>query len=120
MQKLGGPDAVATEAPVATRKTKAAAAKASRPAKAARKASVAKNAAPAKAAGPRETSKTAQLIEMLRTRDGATLEAICRKFGWQAHTTRALMSAGGSLTKKHGITVISEKVGDSRTYKIAK
>jgi hypothetical protein len=45
-----------------------------------------------------------------------TLEAICRKFGWQAHTTRALMSAGGSLRKKHGITVISEKVGDLRTY----
>jgi hypothetical protein len=28
------------------------------------------------------------------------------------------MSAGGSLTKKHGITVISEKIGDSRTYRI--
>jgi hypothetical protein len=24
------------------------------------------------------------------------------------------------LTKKHGLTVISEKVGDSRTYRIAK
>jgi Protein of unknown function (DUF3489) len=42
------------------------------------------------------------------------------RFGWQVHTTRALMSAGGSLTKKHGITVISEKVGDSRTYRIAR
>jgi Protein of unknown function (DUF3489) len=42
------------------------------------------------------------------------------KFGWQIHTTRAIMSAGGSLTKKHGITVISEKVGDSRTYRIAR
>jgi hypothetical protein len=30
------------------------------------------------------------------------------------------MSAGGSLTKKYGITVISGKVGDSRTYKITK
>jgi len=70
--------------------------------------------------GPRETSKTAQLIEMLRTREGATLEGICRKFGWQAHTTRALMSAGGSLTKKHGITVISQKVGEARTYRIAR
>jgi hypothetical protein len=37
------------------------------------------------------------------------------KFGWQAHTTRALMSAGGSVTKKHGITVISEKVSDAHT-----
>ena len=57
---------------------------------------------------------------MLRTKGGATLDGICKKFGWQKHTTRALMSAGGSLTKKHGITVISEKVGDSRTYRIAR
>jgi hypothetical protein len=119
VQKLGT-DPVATEAPVATRKTKAVA-KASRPVKAATEASSArKAAAPARVAGPRATSKTAQLIEMLRTRDGATLEGICSKFGWQAHTTRALMSAGGSLTKKHGITVISEKVGDTRTFRIAK
>jgi hypothetical protein len=76
--------------------------------------------APAKAAGPRATSKTAPLIEMLRTPGGATLEGICKKFGWQAHTTRALMSAGGLPAKKHGITVISEKVGDSRTYRIAR
>ena len=117
VQKFGT-DLVATVASAAAPKTKSAP-KASKPVKAAKKASVAKKAAPAKAAGPRATSKTAQLIEMLRTREGATLDTICRKFGWQAHTTRALMSAGGSLTKKHGITVISEKVGDSRTYRIA-
>jgi hypothetical protein len=68
--------------------------------------------------GPRATSKTAQLIEMLRRPQGATLEEVMTRFGWQVHTTRALMSAGGSLTKKHGITVISERVGDTRTYRI--
>jgi len=31
---------------------------------------------------------------------------------------RAMMSAGGSLAKKHGITVISEKVGEVRRYSI--
>ena len=103
---------VATEAPVAALGTKHAPAAKARPVKA----NAAKKAV---TAGPRETSKTAQLIEMLRTRDGATLEEVCKKFGWQAHTTRALMSAGGALTKKHGITVISEKVGDARTYRIA-
>jgi hypothetical protein len=89
------------------------------PAKPARKAP-AKRAETQKTAssGPRATSKTAQLIEMLKRAGGATLEEICRKFGWQVHTTRALMSAGGSLTKKHGITVISEKVGDERRYSI--
>jgi hypothetical protein len=68
--------------------------------------------------GPRATSKTAQLIEMLRQPKGATLEEVMARFGWQVHTTRAIMSAGGSLTKKHGITVISDRVGDARTYRI--
>jgi hypothetical protein len=77
------------------------------------------NASRAAGSGPRATSKTAQLIEMLRRPKGATLEEVMAKFGWQVHTTRALMSAGGSLTKKHGITVISERVGAARTYRIA-
>ena len=47
---------------------------------------------------------------------GATLEEIMTAMGWQQHTTRALMSAGGSLAKKHGLVVTSEKVGDKRTY----
>jgi len=29
-----------------------------------------------------------------------------------------MLSAGGSLTKKHGLVVTSEKVGDKRTYSI--
>jgi hypothetical protein len=82
--------------------------------------SAAKSAKPPKPAGsgPRATSKTAQLIEMLRRSQGATLEEVMARFGWQIHTTRALMSAGGSLTKKHGITVISERVGEVRTYRV--
>jgi hypothetical protein len=90
------------------------------PARSAKKAPAKKVKVP-KAAGslPRATSKTAQLIDMLRRPKGATLEEVMARFGWQVHTTRALMSAGGSLTKKHGITVISERVGDARTYRIA-
>jgi hypothetical protein len=57
---------------------------------------------------------------MLRRPEGATLEEVMARFGWQVHTTRALMSTGGSLTRKHGITVISERVGDARTYRIAR
>ena len=120
VQKLGGSEPDATAAPVAAPKTKHAPTAKAKPVKAAKKPSAAKKAVTASSPGPRETSKTAQLIEMLRTKGGATLDGICKKFGWQKHTTRALMSAGGSLTKKHGITVISEKVGDSRTYRIAR
>jgi hypothetical protein len=57
---------------------------------------------------------------MLKRPKGATLAEVIGEFGWQVHSMRAIMSAGGSLAKKHGITVISDKVGDSRTYRIAK
>jgi hypothetical protein len=113
LQKLGGPEApqdahVAPEEAPAKKKASRAK-KAPKPAKKAPK--------PA-GSGPRATSKTAQLIEMLKRAGGATLEQICTKFDWLPHTTRAMMSAGGSLTKKHGITVTSEKVADERRYSI--
>jgi hypothetical protein len=113
LQKLGGPEAPQTPdvAPGEQTATK----KASRAKKAPKPAT--KAAKPA-GSGPRATSKTAQLIEMLRRAGGATLEEMCKKFDWLPHTTRALMSAGGSLTKKHGITVTSEKVGEERRYSI--
>jgi hypothetical protein len=55
---------------------------------------------------------------MLKREGGTTLEEIMTEMGWQKHTTRAMLSAGGSLTKKHGLTVTSEKVGDKRVYSI--
>ena len=67
---------------------------------------------------PREGSKTSQVIAMLKADGGTTLEAIMAKMGWLKHTTRAMLSAGGSLTKKHGLVVTSEKVGDKRVYSI--
>jgi cell division septation protein DedD len=70
------------------------------------------------ASAPREGSKTSQLIAMLRREGGTTLEEIISVMGWQQHTTRAMLSAGGSLAKKHGLVVTSEKVGDKRTYSI--
>ena len=76
-------------------------------------------AATAKDAGaPHEGSKTSQVIAMLKREGGTTLEEIMTVMGWQKHTTRAMLSAGGSLTKKHGLTVTSEKVGDKRVYSI--
>jgi len=82
----------------------------------AKKAPVATNAKDAGA--PREGSKTSQVIAMLKREGGTTLEEIMTAMGWQKHTTRAMLSAGGSLTKKHGLVVTSEKVGDKRTYSI--
>jgi len=73
-------------------------------------------AAATNAGVPREGSKTSQVMAMLKREGGAMLEEIMTATGWQQHTTRALMSAGGSLTKKHGLVVTSEKLGDKRTY----
>ena len=67
---------------------------------------------------PREESKTSQVIAMLKREGGTTLEEIMTTMGWLKHTTRAMLSAGGSLTKKHGLVITSEKVGDKRVYSI--
>ena len=73
---------------------------------------------PEEAGAPREGSKTSQVIAMLKREGGTTLEEIMTAMGWQKHTTRAMLSAGGSLTKNHGLVVTSEKVGDKRVYSI--
>ena len=67
---------------------------------------------------PRDGTKTSQVIEMLKRDGGVTLDELMAKFGWQAHTTRSMLSAGGPLIKKHGLAITSEKVGDKRTYAI--
>ena len=71
------------------------------------------------AAGPREGSKTSRVIDLLKREGGVTLKELMIEMGWQSHTTRALMSAGGSLTKKHGLTVVSTKGTDGdRRYEL--
>ena len=67
---------------------------------------------------PREGSKTSQVIAMLKREGGTTLEEIMAAMGWLKHTTRAMLSAGGSLTKKHGLVIVSEKIDGKRVYSI--
>mgnify|MGYP000022277703 FL=1 len=65
----------------------------------------------------RENSKQAQMIELLKRPDGATLNQLVEATGWQSHTVRGAMA--GSLKKKLGLTIISEKAtGQERTYRI--
>ena len=74
---------------------------------------------PATEKASREGSKTSRVIELLKREGGVTLKELMTEMGWQSHTTRALMSAGGSLAKKHGLTVISTKgENGERTYSI--
>jgi hypothetical protein len=112
----------------ATKKATAATKKTSRPVvsaetalatvKATKNTKGAKPATTPKADGPRPASKQSTLIEMLKRPTGANLAEVMKRFSWQSHTVRALMSQGGSLARKHGLTVVSEKVGDQRVYKI--
>ena len=66
----------------------------------------------------RAGTKQAQLIEMLRSPEGASIEEISDALGWQQHTTRGAIA--GALKKKLGLDVTSEKVEDrGRVYRIA-
>ncbi len=66
---------------------------------------------------PRTGTKQAQLIEMLRSADGATIEEIVAATGWQPHTVRGAIA--GALKKKLGLEVTSEKVdGRGRVYRL--
>jgi hypothetical protein len=92
-------------------------------AKSGNKAIPAKRAAKGKAAAqareipvPREGSKTAQVIAMLKRKNGATLSEIVQKMRWQRHTVRGFMA--GAM-KKAGYAVESFKTeGGDRSYRI--
>jgi len=64
----------------------------------------------------REGTKQAQLIAMLRRKQGATIAQIVEATGWQPHTVRGAFA--GALKKKLGLTVTSEKVGEQRVYRL--
>ncbi len=66
----------------------------------------------------RHGTKQAILIEMLRRHNGATIQQMSAKTGWQAHSVRGAII--GALKKKLGLAVTSERVGDrGRVYRIA-
>lgn len=70
-----------------------------------------------KAPRTRADSKQAKLIEMLKRREGATIDEIVKAFDWQAHTVRGAIA--GALKKKLGLNVISEKSeARGRIYRI--
>jgi hypothetical protein len=65
---------------------------------------------------PRAGTKQAQMIEMLKRPEGATVEQIAAATGWQHHTIRGAIS--GALKKKLGLTVEAtpvREVGPNKT-----
>ncbi len=66
----------------------------------------------------RPGTKQALLIDLLTRKKGATIEEIVAATGWQPHSVRGAIS--GTLKKKLGLAVTSEKPGDGpRRYRIA-
>ena len=66
----------------------------------------------------RPGTKQALLVDLLKRKDGATIEEIVAATGWQAHSVRGAIS--GTLKKKLGLTVTSGPVeGRGWVYRIA-
>jgi hypothetical protein len=73
-------------------------------------------AAPTEKPTPRSGTKQAQLIELLKRPEGATVEQIATATGWQHHTIRGAIS--GALRKKLGLNVEATRtreVGPNKT-----
>ena len=104
----------ATPEPAAER---AAEAQAAPPAKRrAKKAAKPTKTAPAHKPTPRAGTKQAQMIDLLKHPEGATVEQIAAATGWQHHTIRGAIS--GALKKKLGLNVEATRtreVGPNKT-----
>jgi Protein of unknown function (DUF3489) len=64
----------------------------------------------------RADSKQARVIEMLGRRPGATIATIMKATGWQQHRVRGFFAA--VVRKKLGLTLMSQKNGEKRVYRI--
>jgi hypothetical protein len=86
------------------------------PAPAAQEAAVPETAPAARPRAVREGTRQAQMIELLRRPEGATIEQIAEATGWQHHTVRGAIS--GALKKRLGLTVEATRtreVGPDKT-----
>ena len=108
----GGPDSEADKKPAA-KKLQAK----KRHGRTARKPAAAKSKSKQSLPSVRPGTKQALLIDLLKRKNGATIDDAVAAMGWQAHSVRGAIS--GALKKKLGLTVTSDKVEKrGRVYRI--
>jgi len=68
------------------------------------------------ASGSKQHSKTAAVLAMLSSKNGATITEMTGSTGWQDHSVRGFLS--GTIKKKLGHKIGSELVQGERRYRI--
>lgn len=67
---------------------------------------------------PKVASKTQAVLRLLRRKQGASLDELCKATGWQPHSVRGLLSA--TFRKRMQLDVRCEQLASGqRRYRIA-